>query len=119
MKKYNGSCHCGAVRYEVEADLEGDKILQCNCSHCSRKGFLLDFVPAERFRITSGENNLTEYRFNKKFIAHMFCKTCGVQPFGMAKNEKGEDTVAINVRTLEDVDLAAITLTPFDGKNLM
>lgn len=119
MQTYTGQCHCGAVKFEVEADVEHDKILSCNCSHCAIKGMVLDFVPAERVKILSGEDNLTEYRFNKKFIAHKFCKTCGVQPFGMAKNEQGEDTVAVNVRTLDGVDLDTLTITTFDGKNLM
>jgi hypothetical protein len=119
MKTYTGKCHCGAVQYEVEADLEKDTVLQCNCSHCSVKGFLLDFVPAAHFKILSGEDNLTEYRFNKKVIAHRFCKTCGVQCFALAKNEKGEDTVAVNVRTLEGVDVSKLSPTPFNGRDLM
>ncbi len=115
MQTYHGSCHCGAVRYEVEADLS--KVMECNCSHCSRKGFILTFVPAEQFHLLSGEEKLTEYRFNKKVIAHLFCKTCGVQCFGRGTDEKGNATVAVNVRTMENVDTATLQPTLFDGKN--
>lgn len=114
--KYTGGCHCGAVKYEVEADLS--HTMACNCSHCEKKGFILSFVPAEQFTLLSGEDMLTEYRFNKKVIAHLFCKVCGVQPFGRGTNSDGKKTVAINVRSLDDVDLTLLHPTEFDGKNL-
>ncbi len=116
MKKYQGSCHCGKLEFEVETDL--GKVISCNCSHCAMKGLLLTFVPAEQFTLLSGENELTEYLFNKKLIRHLFCKTCGVQPIGCAKNQKGKDSVAINVRCLKDVDLDMLTLMPYNGKDI-
>jgi hypothetical protein len=116
MKTYIGGCHCGKVRYEVQTDLS--QVLSCNCSHCSKKGFLLAFVPANQFTLISGEDDLSEYRFNKKVIQHLFCKTCGVQSFGRGVSPKGEETVAVNVRCLDEVDLEALTITPVDGKSL-
>lgn len=116
MHTYTGGCHCGAVTFTIEADLT--KALECNCSHCYQKGFLLAFIPGENLKVLSGENNLTEYRFNKKFIAHLFCKTCGVQVFGRAKNPEGKETVAVNLRCLNDVNLDSLTIEKFDGKNL-
>jgi hypothetical protein len=77
--KYTGGCHCKTVRYEVETDL--DKILECNCSHCEGKGLLLNFVDKEKFKLLSGKDALTDYRFNKKTIRHLFCKHCGVESF--------------------------------------
>jgi hypothetical protein len=115
MKTYNGSCHCGAITFTLTADI--DHAMECNCSHCARKGFLLSFVPAEQFELLTGEDNLTEYRFNKMHIAHLFCKTCGVQCFGRAKNAEGKDTVAVNVRCLDDIDLNTLTINKVDGKN--
>lgn len=115
MSKHHGSCHCGAVKFEVDTDLA--KVIECNCSHCSRKGFLLTFVPEDKFHLLSVEENLTEYRFNRKFIAHLFCKTCGVQSFGRGKNEKGEVTIAVNVRCLDDVDIKTLKPEFFDGKS--
>lgn len=115
MQTYHGSCHCGAVKYEVEADLS--KVIECNCSHCARKGFLLTFVPASQFRLLSGEESLTEYRFNKKVIAHLFCKVCGVQGFSRGQDEQGNATLAVNVRALEGVDMSSLKPAFIDGKN--
>ena len=115
MKTYEGGCHCGAVRYSVETDLAS--VLSCNCSHCSKKGFLLSFVPAAAFTLTQGEEALTEYRFNKKQIQHLFCKTCGVQSFGKGNGPDGTAMIALNVRCLDGVQLEELTITPVDGKN--
>lgn len=115
MKTYTGSCHCGLVKFEVDTDLA--KVLDCNCSHCARKGFLLTFVPASQFRLLQGEEMLTEYRFNRKFIAHLFCKTCGVQGFGRGKDAQGNETIAVNVRCLDGVELTSLKPEFFDGKS--
>jgi hypothetical protein len=115
MKTYNGSCHCGAVTYTVESDIE--KAMECNCSHCHRKGFLLHFVPKVQFTLLSGADNQTEYRFNKKHIAHLFCKTCGVQCYGQAANTEGEEMVAVNIRTIPDLDFSTLTIDKVDGKS--
>lgn len=115
MQKYTGACHCKAVTFEVEADLSS--VIECNCSHCAMKALLLTFVPVAQFTLLSGEESLSEYRFNKKVIAHLFCKVCGVQSFGRGKDSKGGETVAINVRCLDGVDMATIKATPYDGKS--
>ncbi len=81
------------------------------------KGFLLDFVPAENFKLLSGEDDLTEYRFNKKHIAHLFCKKCGVESFARGAKPDGTKTVAINLRCIDDLDLATLTITNVDGKS--
>ncbi|MEK7181858.1 MAG: GFA family protein, partial [Patescibacteria group bacterium] len=99
MTKYTGGCHCGAVKYEVETDLS--EVMDCNCSHCAKKGFLLAFVPADQFQLLSGEESLTEYRFNKKAIAHLFCSICGVQSFGRGSGPDGKEVVALNARCLD------------------
>ena len=114
-EKRSGGCHCGKVRYEVELDLS-ESVLECNCSHCEAKGMLLSFVPAERFTLLKGEDALSDYRFNTGKIQHRFCKTCGVQCFGQGEKPDGTPTYAINVRTIDDIDLAALTRKPFDGK---
>lgn len=115
-RSYRGGCHCGAVRYTVETDLA--QVIECNCSHCSRKGFLLTFVGPDQFELTAADDALTEYRFNTHAIEHVFCKTCGVQSFARGKApQSGQEMRAVNVRCLEDVDLAALTITPVDGKS--
>ena len=112
MNTYTGGCHCGAVRFQVEMEL--DKVLECNCSHCQKKGFLLSFVDRDKFTLQSSEDMLIEYFFNKKSIRHLFCRVCGVQPFA-----EGVDfpRVAINVRCIDDVDLASLTREAVNGKD--
>jgi hypothetical protein len=110
--KHTGGCHCGAVRYEVETDI--DKVIECNCSHCHNKGLLLHFADKDKFTLLSGKDNLSEYRFNKKTIHHLFCKTCGVQSF--ADNDS-YPKMAINVRCLDDVDTSSLTIEKANGKD--
>jgi hypothetical protein len=111
-----GGCHCGRVRYEVKLDLE-QPVITCNCSMCGRSGTMLAFVPAARFQLQSGEDALTEYRFNKKQIAHLFCKTCGIRSFARGAMPDGTPMVAVNVRCIDDIDLTALATQQFDGKN--
>jgi hypothetical protein len=115
-KTFVGSCHCGKVRFEVETDL--DTVMECNCSICSRAGYLLTFVPAERFKLVSGEGAQRDYQFNKKHIHHLFCATCGVRSFGHGKGPDGSEMYAINVRTLDGVDLDALKVKKVNGKAL-
>lgn len=117
MKTYSGGCQCGAVRFEMEAD-DIKEALSCNCSRCERAGFLLAFLPKAQFTLLSGEDNLTEYRFGDKTIAHLFCKTCGIQAFGFGKGHDGAETAAVNVRCLDDFDLKLLRIKEFDGKSL-
>lgn len=114
--KYIGTCHCKKVSYEV--DLEIGKVISCNCSHCQMKGLLLTFASADSFVLTSGQDDLTSYFFNKKVIEHLFCKHCGVQSFSRGKDKEGKDTVAINVRCLEGVDVDALDIMKYEGKNI-
>lgn len=115
MTTYTGGCHCKKVRYEVQMEI--DTAITCNCSHCSMKGLLLTFVPIENFTLLSGEDCLTEYRFNKKQIEHMFCKICGVQSFSYGAAKDGARLAAINIRCLDDVEWESVTTTAFDGRS--
>ncbi len=114
--KHSGGCHCGKVKYEVEITLKN--ALSCNCSICTKRGSLLDFVPESQFKLLSGENELQEYLFNKKMIHHQFCKSCGILPFAKAVGPDGTKMVAINLRSIEGIDLKALTVQEYDGKNL-
>ena len=116
MEKKTGGCHCGKVRYEAEIDLT-KPVIECNCSICAGKGMLLSFIPENNMKITSGEDMLTEYRFNTEKIAHLFCKVCGTQAFAKATDKEGNQAYAINVRTIDGVDLEALNRMPFDGKS--
>ena len=115
MKKTKGGCHCGKVQYEVEVDISAP-VLECNCSICQGKGLLLSFVKKEQMHIISGEEFLKEYRFNTGKIAHKFCTNCGVQVFSEGLSGEGETTYAVNVRTLNNIDVSILTRMPYDGK---
>ncbi len=114
---HHGSCHCGQTRYTVEAG-EIPAAIECNCSHCQRKGYLLWFVPRQALTITDGAAALSTYTFNKHVIHHQFCPTCGCAPFGFGQGPGGQEMAAINLRCLEDVDLGAIKRKPVDGRSL-
>jgi hypothetical protein len=114
---YKGGCHCGAVSYEVKTNLE--QVISCNCSICSKKGYLLNFVPPEQFRLVSGdEKSLTDYQFNHHIIHHLFCPKCGIQAFARGKKRDGAPMVAVNVRCLEGVEPAQLKITNVDGRSL-
>jgi hypothetical protein len=112
MHTYEGSCHCGRVRFRVTADLED--VIDCNCSMCTRKGYLHLIVHPEKFQLICGEEDLVSYRFNTGVANHRFCRICGIHPFYVPRSDP--DKIDVNVRCLEGVDLAALKLRPFDGK---
>jgi hypothetical protein len=113
---YRGSCHCGRIRYEVEGEV--DSGMACNCSMCSRKGSLLWFVPRANLKLLTPEDAASTYLFNKHVIQHRFCPTCGIHPYGEGAGPGGAQMAAINLRTLEDFDLAGVPVKHFDGKAL-
>jgi hypothetical protein len=81
-------------------------------------GLLLAFTPADKFTLLSGKEAMATYHFNKNIIDHMFCTTCSVQPFGRGISPDGADTVALNLRTIDGIDLATVTRTPYNGKDI-
>lgn len=91
--------------------------IACNCSICGRTGAYLQFVTPDKFTLEKGDDNLTDYRFNKNVIHHLFCKTCGIRSFARGEGPKGP-MIAINVRCLDDVDTHKLTTNQFDGKRL-
>jgi hypothetical protein len=115
-KTYSGGCHCGKVRYEVTLAL--GEVMACNCSMCSKRGTLLTFVGTDQFKLLAGENDVTDYQFNKHIIHHLFCKTCGILSFARGVGPGGKPTVAINARCLDDVDAMKLPTKLFDGKKL-
>ena len=110
-----GGCHCGKVRFETRGDFTS--AISCNCSICQKRGHWLAFVPARDFSVTSGEDNLTDYQFNRHIIHHLFCKDCGIEAFARAKGPDGSDMVAVNVRCIDGIDLAAVTVNAYDGRS--
>jgi hypothetical protein len=115
MARCEGSCHCGRVAYEVEADL--GQTITCNCSYCQRRGSVLVFTPAQNFTLTRGEDALTEYRFNTQKIQHLFCESCGIESFARGETPDGSQMVAINARCLAGVEPAELNSTAYDGRS--
>ena len=113
---HKGSCHCGAVAFEVEGEIQG--VIMCNCSICHRKGAPLWFVPRTSLRITKGAEALREYTFNKHVIKHQFCSTCGIHPYCEGTDPKGNAMAAVNLRCVENIDLDAIPVHHYDGRSV-
>jgi len=113
---YKGKCHCGRIAFEVDGELNG--AMACNCSICQRKGALMWFVPRQQLRLLTPANDMSTYTFNKHLIKHHFCPNCGIHPLGEGIDPKGNHMVAVNVRCLEGVDLAAVQVHEFDGRAL-
>ena len=116
MTTYQGSCHCGDVAFHFEGE-EITNAVVCNCSRCHRLGMVLTFIPEETFTLEKGEGSLTNYQFNKKHINHLFCKNCGVQSFSKA-HHNGKDIVAINLRTVDGVDIDSLEIQKVNGKDM-
>ncbi len=114
---FEGSCHCGQVRFTVEADQPAEAF-SCNCSICRRKGLLLAFFPAEAVRIERGEEHLRSYRFNTGKIEHRFCETCGTQTFAAGAKPDGTAMQAINLRCVPALDLDGLQIRPVNGAAL-
>jgi hypothetical protein len=119
MKKtYHGSCHCGAVRFAADIDLAAGTF-KCNCSICVKTRAWMAFIPADAFRLLSGEQDLREYRFARKSIHHLFCATCGVRPFAHGSDGKGNRFYAIRVNCLDDVEPQELIAAPVNYLDML
>lgn len=108
-----GGGHCGAVRFQVEAASPWE-LERCNCSVCSKSGYLHLIVPHQQFSLLQGEENLTTYTFNSGVAKHFFCKTCGIKPFYVPRSNP--DGMDVNVNCLDEVP-TQVEIVEFDGRN--
>jgi hypothetical protein len=111
---HRGSCHCGAVRIEVEAPADVE-VTECNCSICSRTGYLHLIVPKSAMRLVSGEDQLTLYTFNTGTAKHYFCRVCGCKPFYVPRSHP--EGYSVNLRCLDPATIRSVTVRQFDGAN--
>ena len=114
MVTHRGGCHCGAVGFEVDA-APRLTVQECNCSICAMTGFLHLIVPASRFRLLRGADQLTEYTFNTGTARHLFCRRCGIKSFYVPRSNP--DGFSVNVRCLDPSTIERVEVEPFDGRN--
>jgi len=118
-KTYAGSCHCGAVRFECDLDFAAGTS-RCNCSVCAKGRFWKAIVQADAFRLKQGADALVDYTFGSRSIHHLFCRNCGIKPFGRGRLDEIGDFVAINVACLDDATPEELAQAPVrfqDGRN--
>ncbi|MGV8943381.1 GFA family protein [Thermomonas sp.] len=111
---HHGGCHCRRVRFEVDAP-GTPAVLECNCSICSMTGFLHLIVPAARFRLLSGADELVEYTFHTGAAKHLFCQHCGIKSFYVPRSHPGG--FSVNGRCLDAGTVERFHITPFDDNN--
>jgi hypothetical protein len=113
MITHVGGCHCGRVRFEVDAPAEIE-VSECNCSICSKAGYLHLIVPQHRFRLVSGREDLTSYRFHTGVANHLFCSVCGVKSFYVPRSHP--DGFSVNARCLDSSSVRSLAVVRrFDG----
>ena len=114
MKKFRGSCHCQAVKFEIDTELE--ELTTCDCSICRRRNALMVKVHESAMRIVSGEEALSTYTFHTHTAQHYFCRVCGIYPFH--RKRVAPDHYGVNVNCLENFDPAGIPVRATDGKGM-
>ena len=114
LQAYRGSCHCGAVTFEISSDFA--ELTTCDCSICRRKNALMVKVHESGFTLLSGEGSLTEYRFHTRTARHYFCKVCGIYPFH--RKRVTPDFLGINVHCLEGFDPSGIPVRRAPGAEM-
>jgi hypothetical protein len=113
MVKYEGGCHCGAVRFRIA--VAERCALACNCSICSKKGMVNLIVRADDFELLSGADDLATYQFHTRTARHQFCRRCGIHPFSRPRSHP--DDYDVNLRCLDGDALEDFEVVPFDGKH--
>lgn len=111
---HEGGCHCGRVRYQVQAPADLT-VYECNCSICSKSGYLHLPVDKDNFTLLRGEDALASYTFDTQEAKHLFCRHCGIKSYYIPRSNP--DGFTVNVRCLEQERIKSMTIIPFDGKN--
>ena len=113
-RTHTGGCHCGRVRFEVIAPAHLE-VSECDCSMCSKAGFLHLIVPAGRFKLLSGSDALTSYTFNTHVAKHLFCATCGVKSFYVPRSHP--DGISVNARCIDSGSIQSMSVSAFNGRD--
>ena len=113
MITHRGGCHCGRVRFEVIAP-KSLRVSECNCSICSKAGYLHLIIPAARFKLLSGNDTLTTYSFNTHTAKHLFCSVCGIKSFYVPRSHP--DGISVNARCIDSETIEELTVTSLNGR---
>ena len=113
MITHGGGCHCGRVRFEVIAP-KSLSVSECNCSICSKAGYLHLVVPAAQFKLLSGNDTLKTYSFNTHTAKHLFCSVCGIKSFYVPRSHP--DGISVNARCIDSETIEELTVTPLNGR---
>ena len=114
MVMHTGGCHCGAVQFQVQAPVDLD-VTECNCSICSKSGYLHLIVSRQDFHLLTGEQSLSTYTFDTHEARHLFCRTCGIKSFYIPRSHP--DGVSVNLRCLDSGTVKSVNVQQFDGRN--
>jgi hypothetical protein len=114
MTRHTGGCHCGKVRFEVRAPAQL-QVTECNCSMCSKAGYLHLLVGKSRFQLLSGQEYLKTYQFNTGTAKHLFCSVCGIKSFYVPRSHP--EGFSINARCLDEGTITGMTISHTDGRN--
>jgi hypothetical protein len=114
MSTHQGSCHCNAVQFEVEADIASG--VQCDCSLCKRKNAVMLRVPKQNFRLLKGEDALGLYEWNTRAAKHYFCKHCGIYTHHQPRTRA--DMVAVNLGCIDTLDASKLAVERLEGSKL-
>jgi hypothetical protein len=122
LKTYKGSCHCGLIQFEIDADLQ--HVTSCDCSICTCRGALIHRVDEENFRLLKPApstlkdetHGLIVYQFNTRVAKDYICPVCGILPFRRPRS--APHLWAINVRCIEGLDLESLEIRKVFGSKL-
>jgi hypothetical protein len=112
---YEGGCHCGRVAFAVEGDIE--KLFECNCSICTKRGALHWFVGREQFKLKTPDGDAGVYSFYKHKIRYRSCPVCGISPYAEGERPDGAEMIAVNARCLDGADIAGVPVVAIDGRS--
>lgn len=114
MTLYQGSCHCGAVRFEIKADI--GELVTCDCSLCRKKNAVMTKVHESAFRLLAGEDKLSLYKWNSQVAQHFFCSDCGIYTFHRKRAQP--DHYSVNAACLDDLDIESLPVRATAGLDM-
>ncbi|WP_282607370.1 GFA family protein [Pelagibius sp. Alg239-R121] len=116
MTLYRGSCHCGEVRFEIEAEAEIRELVTCDCSLCRKKNALMTKVHESKFTLIAGEDKLSLYKWNTQVAQHFFCSVCGIYTFHRKRAQP--DHYSVNASCLDDLTVEGLPVRATEGLDM-